>query len=76
MSGLPREILDDGLVDAIDPGKVTHRVWVTDRDGLIDRPLSLPNSRPGLARLDALVGGGAGDVCDRGDRGAASGVGG
>ena len=56
VSGLPREILDDGLVVAIDPGKVTHRVWVTDRDGLIDRPLSLPNSRAGLDRLDALVG--------------------
>jgi transposase len=43
-------------VVAIDPGKVTHRVWVTDRDGLIDRPVSLPNSRVGLERLDALVG--------------------
>ena len=54
--GLPREILDDGLVVAIDPGKVTHRVWVTDRGGVVGEPLSLPSSRVGLDRLDALVG--------------------
>jgi transposase len=56
VSGLPREILDDGLVVAIDPGKVTHRVWVTDRGGVIGEPLSLPSSRVGLERLDGLVG--------------------
>jgi transposase len=56
VSGLPREIFDGGLIVAIDPGKVTHRVWVTDRDGLMDRPVSLPNSRVGLDRLEALVG--------------------
>lgn len=56
MSGLPREIFDDGLVVAIDPGKVTHRVWVTDRGGVIGKPLSLPSSRVGLERLDELVG--------------------
>src|SRR3954454_20433932 len=56
MLGLPREILDDGLVVAIDPGKVTHRVWVTDRSGMVGEPLSLPSSRVGLDRLDELVG--------------------
>ena len=56
MSGLPREILDGGLVVAIDPGKVMHRVWVTDRGGMVGEPLSLPNSRAGLDRLEALVG--------------------
>src|SRR5215213_880801 len=56
MLGLPKEILDDGLVVAIDPGKVTHRVWVTDRGGVVGEPLSLPSSRVGLERLDALVG--------------------
>jgi transposase len=56
VSGLPREILDDGLVVAIDPGKVTHRVWVTDRGGMVGEPLSLPSSRVGLERLEALVG--------------------
>jgi len=56
VSGLPRESLDGGLIVAIDPGKVMHRVWVTDRAGVIDRPVSLPNSRAGLDRLEALVG--------------------
>jgi transposase len=56
MLGLPKEILDDGLVVAIDPGKVAHRVWVTDRSGVLGEPLSLPSSRVGLERLDALVG--------------------
>jgi transposase len=54
--GLPREILDVGLVVAIDPGKVTHRVWVTDRGGIVGEPVSLPSSRAGLDRLEALVG--------------------
>ena len=56
MVGLPREILDGGLIVAIDPGKVTHRVWVTDRGGVVGEPVSLPNSRSGLDRLEALVG--------------------
>jgi transposase len=56
VSGLPREILDDGLVVAIDPGKVMHRVWVTDRGGVVGEPVSLPSSRVGLERLEGLVG--------------------
>ena len=56
VSGLPRESLDGGLIVAIDPGKVMHRVWVTDRGGVIGEPVSLPNSRAGLDRLQALVG--------------------
>ena len=56
VNGLPREILDGGLVVAIDPGKVVHRVWVTDRGGVVGEPLSLPSSRAGLDRLQALVG--------------------
>jgi transposase len=56
VNGLPREILDGGLVVAIDPGKVMHRVWVTDRGGVVGEPLSLPSSRAGLDRLQALVG--------------------
>lgn len=54
--GLPREILDDGLVVAIDPGKVVHRVWVTDREGVVGAPVSLPSSRIGLERLETLIG--------------------
>ena len=56
VNGLPREILDGGLVVAIDPGKAEHRVWVTDRGGVVGEPLSLPSSRAGLDRLQALVG--------------------
>jgi transposase len=56
VAGLPREILDGGLIVAIDPGKVVHRVWVTDRGGVLGEPVSLPNSRSGLDRLEALVG--------------------
>jgi len=56
VSGLPKEILDGGLVVAIDPGKAVHRVWVTDREGVVGQPLSLPSSRAGLDRLEALVG--------------------
>jgi transposase len=56
VSGLPREFLDGGLIVAIDPGKVMHRVWVTDRDGMVGEPVSLPNSRVGIDRLEALVG--------------------
>ena len=57
MSGLPREILEGGLIVAIDPGKVSQRVWVTDRAGIVGEPVSLPNSRAGLDRLERLVGG-------------------
>jgi transposase len=56
VSGLPREILGGGPVVAIDPGKVTHRVWVTDRGAMVGEALSLPSSREGLDRLEALVG--------------------
>jgi transposase len=56
VNGLPGEILDGGLVVAIDPGKVEHRVWVTDRGGVVGEPLWLPSSRAGLDRLHALVG--------------------
>ena len=56
MSGLLREVPSDRVIVAIDPGKAVNRVWVTDRDGLVGQPVSLPSSRVGLARLEALVG--------------------
>jgi len=56
LAGLPRECLDVGVIVAIDPGKASHRVWVTDRDGLVGEPLSLPVSRGGIDRLERLVG--------------------
>jgi transposase len=56
VSGLPREVPQGRVIVAIDPGKVVHRVWVTDRDGLIGEPVSVANSRAGIEQLDALVG--------------------
>ena len=56
MYGLLREVSSDRVIVAIDPGKVVNRVWVTDRDGLVGRPLSLPTSRAGVDELDAVVG--------------------
>jgi transposase len=56
--GLLRELESDRLVVAVDPGKVSHRVWLADRErGLIGEPVSVANSRVGIERLAALVGG-------------------
>ena len=43
------------LVVAIDPGKVTHRVWVTSEHGLIGEPVSLPVLRSGIEALSRLI---------------------
>jgi transposase len=51
-----RELSDDRVVVAIDPGKVVNRVWVTDRTGLVGEPCSLPTSRDGIEMLERLVG--------------------
>jgi transposase len=51
-----RELSDDRVVVAIDPGKVVNRVWVTDRTGLVGEPCSLPTSRGGIETLERLVG--------------------
>jgi hypothetical protein len=48
---LLRELGGDRLVVAVDPGKVSHRVWLADRErGLIDDPVSVSvaNSRAGI----------------------------
>ena len=55
-SGLLQRVPFDRVVVAIDPGKATHRVWVTDGDGLVGEPASLPVSRVGIERLVGLVG--------------------
>lgn len=44
------------MIVAIDPGKAVNRVWVTDRDGLVGEPASLPTSRDGIEALERLVG--------------------
>ena len=55
MTGLLRELAAGRVIVAIDPGKVLNRVWITSGDGLLSDPVSLPTSRVGLDRLEALV---------------------
>jgi transposase len=44
------------LVVAIDPGKVTHRVWFSTSDGgLLVEPRSVPALRPGLDDVEATI---------------------
>ena len=46
----------DRLVVAIDPGKVTNRVWLTTGErGLIGEPVSLPVLRDGVEELERLI---------------------
>ena len=47
------------MVVAVDPGKVSHRVWLADRErGLVGEPVSVANSRAGIEVLAGLVGSG------------------
>src|SRR5215217_2750636 len=55
-SGLLESVPFDRVVVAIDPGKASHRVWVTDAHGLVGEPSSLPSSRVGIERLAGLIG--------------------
>lgn len=44
------------LVVAVDPGKVSNRVWLTSGErGLIGEPVSLPVLREGVDRLAGLI---------------------
>jgi hypothetical protein len=43
------------LVLAVDPGKVSNRVWLSDGSGLLVDPMSMPVSRDGLAGVERLV---------------------
>jgi transposase len=55
---LLREIAGDRLVVAIDPGKVSNRVWLTSGErGLIGEPVSLPVLRDGVEELARLIAG-------------------
>ena len=57
MDLLLREVPADRLIVAIDPGKVTNRVWLTTGDhGLIGEPVSLPVLRDGVDELARLIG--------------------
>jgi len=54
---LLREVAGDRLVVAIDPGKVSNRVWLTSGErGLICEPVSLPVLRDGVDELARLIG--------------------
>ena len=56
MELLHAPLASSALVVAIDPGKVTHRVWVTSAEqGLIGEPVSLPVLRDGLQALARLI---------------------
>ena len=53
---LLREISGDRLIVAIDPGKVSNRVWLTTGErGLIGEPVSLPVLRDGVDALARLI---------------------
>lgn len=55
---LLREVPGDRLVVAIDPGKVSNRVWLTTGvHGLIGEPVSLPVLREGVEELERLIAG-------------------
>lgn len=45
------------LVVAIDPGKVMNRVWLSDGEGLVTLPSSMPVSRAGISDLEHAVSG-------------------
>lgn len=43
------------VIVAVDPGKVTNRIWVGDGSGLLTEPVSLSVSRAGVDRLSSLL---------------------
>jgi transposase len=43
------------VVVAVDPGKVTNRVWVSNGTGLLEEPVSLPVARAGITALERML---------------------
>jgi transposase len=43
------------VIVAVDPGKVSNRVWVSDGSGLLTDPVSLPVAREGISLLERLL---------------------
>jgi hypothetical protein len=43
------------VVVAVDPGKVSNRVWVSDGTGLLEQPVSVPVSRAGVEQIELMV---------------------
>ena len=55
MSLLQAALEPSTLVLAVDPGKVSNRVWLSDGSGLLVAAMSMPVSRDGLAGVEWLV---------------------
>ena len=55
MSFLNVALQSSALVVAVDPGKVSNRVWLSDGAGMVVEPLTIPVSRDGIASLERLV---------------------
>lgn len=55
MSFLKVALQPSALVVAVDPGKVSNRVWLSDGSGMVVDPVSMPVSREGIASLERLV---------------------
>ena len=43
------------VVVAVDPGKVSNRVWVSDGSGWLEQPRSVPVSGAGVEQVERLV---------------------
>lgn len=43
------------VIVAVDPGKVSNRVWISNGSGLLTDPMSLPISREGIAQLELAL---------------------
>ncbi len=55
MSLLQAALEPSTLVLAVDPGKVSNRVWLSDGSGLLAEPVSMPVSRAGLIGVEDLI---------------------
>lgn len=55
MSFLNVALPSSTLVVAVDPGKVSNRIWLSDGSGMVVEPVSMPVSRDGIAGLERLV---------------------
>jgi transposase len=55
MSVLQVALEPSTVVVAVDPGKVMNRVWVSNGNGLLEEPVSLPVARSGIAALEKML---------------------
>lgn len=49
------------VIVAEDPGKVMNTVWASNGTGLLEQPVSLPVSRPGIWTVETMLAGHAGE---------------